>query len=138
MEGEPIFGPYWDGQHNVYADPLKVRRILKARLEGKPDVWIDRTKSPDPSEKSIAIEKISLAARDAFGMMPFSKLTGKGATETDCLRAVQLFLDWQTAKKDNTRPSPICSPPMGPGEFQLPMMNTLACISTSTDKVAVG
>ena len=127
MEPEPIFGPYWNGRNNVYQDPLKIRRILKAALDGKPDVWIGRTASPDPVEASLALDKIAKAARSAFDMVPFDGLSGKGATETQCLRAVQMFLDWQSSKKVSTKPSPICSPPTGLGEDRPTTKSTSDC-----------
>ncbi len=112
-----IFGPYYDGaKDHVYADPLRVRRLLTLRLEGKPNEWIARTASPDPKEKSDAVGKVVAATVEAFSLVPFDPKTGKGADELTCLETLDAFIKWQESKKSRPRSCPTSPVPTASGK----------------------
>ena len=131
MEPEPIFGPYWNGQNNVYGDPLRIRRLLSSGLEGKVDTWCDRTKSDDPSERSQALGRIAQAGTVALDLTPFDRKTGRGVTESQAIRTVQLFLDWINGKKSNSRVCPTSPLPTDSGSPP-PTTSMSGSSSTST------
>lgn len=132
-EERRIFGPYYDGFHDqVYADPLRVRRVLTLRLEGKPNDWLKITNSPDQSDKAIAVGKVAGAAVEAFGLVPFDPKTGKGADEAYCLSLLDTFLRWEDAKKSSPRSCPTSQPPTASGSDP-----TLATGSASTSTSTV-
>ena len=131
MEPEPIFGPYWNGQNNVYGDPLRIRRLLSAGLEGKVDDWCERTKSEVPAERSAALGRIAQAGLTALDLVPFDKKTGRGLTEAQTIRTVQMFLDWTNGKKSNSRACPTSPLPTDSGSPP-PMTSMSGSSSIST------
>ncbi len=130
---QAIFGPYWDGLSQVYADPMEVyrelqkatagqlRQVLKdARATGPADAEGDDAetltrKSAERADAEMrawpAVEKLLAASRSAFHMTPFDRATGKGATERDCHKAVTAFFAFLTAEKKTGESSPTSAPP---------------------------
>ena len=133
-----IFGPYYDGaKDHVYADPLRVRRILTLRLDGKANEWIARTASPDQTEKSEAVGKVVAATIEAFSLVPFDPRTGQGADELTALETLDAFIKWQASKKSQPRSCPTSPVPTASGKSPT-LVPGLASTSTSTAKTNDG
>jgi hypothetical protein len=89
-----IFGPYSNGVSEVYADPIKVYRILSHELEGEPNRFIRGANSDDPQTAFESRNRLLAAAATALDMTAFDPGTGKGALESDVMAALNLFLEF--------------------------------------------
>ena len=103
-----IFGPYWDGAGERFADPKQAYRRLIHALDGDPNKYLRAIKSQSEPERFEAMERLIDASRAVFEMAPFDPGTGGGATDTDCLNVVRDFLHWIDDQKKSTRMTPIC------------------------------
>ncbi len=123
-----VFGPFWTGQVEAYADPMRVDRELRAGSAGQLMAWlrdieatgpadaegdsaetlehkaVDRWRITDKAKKSA--EAIIVLVRDVFKMTPFDEATGKGGTENDCYRVLFAWLAFKADQKKSGPPSP--------------------------------
>lgn len=110
-EERQIFGPFNDGRGNwIFADPLKIRRILTIELDGDPNKWFRETSQGDEKSRAVAVGRVATAALKAFSMAPFDPKTAQGADEAKCLSILDQFLQWQDAKKSSTKTCPTSQP----------------------------
>ncbi len=98
----------------VFGDPLALSRELSILLDGDPNGVIRAARGTQerdangkiiagqPSEKPEEVvvrlqaeRRLLAAVREAFGMDPFDRATGQGATDEDCRRALNCYLEWQ-------------------------------------------
>ena len=99
MFNRQIFGPYFNGQTQVFCDPLAVYRKLHYLLGGTPEEYLREMKSEDPNLSYPAKEAVLQATRGAFGLQPFSTEDGSGAQDEDCWNILGAFLDFVSKKK---------------------------------------
>jgi hypothetical protein len=90
---------YFNGLATVYGDPMRVLRAMLAAFDGDPNPTIEQMDSPEPTLWVPAAERMVAAVREVFGMAPFDPATGQGATDADCLAALQAWQGWMAAKK---------------------------------------
>jgi len=90
---------YFNGAAEAYGDPVRVYRRLLTALGGDLDVVLEHTRHPSVEVSGPALERLADAARFAFDLAPFDPATGAGATEPDCLAAVESWAAWMRAKK---------------------------------------
>lgn len=109
-----VFGPYFDGKAEVYADPFEAYRLVWQYLDGEPNEWIDKRSSPDPETSSRATEKIVQATRYAFGVEPFDPVTGGGLLEDDLIDLLDRFILYCVKKKQTPSSLATSSGPTGP------------------------
>jgi hypothetical protein len=109
-----IFGPFFNGQGMVYADPLRVYRELSLELDGDPQLWIARSRDDDPRTRLVAEGRLVQASRSAFGLAPFEPDSGQGAQDQDALTALRSYLVWLDQKKSSGLTSPTSPVPTGP------------------------
>lgn len=129
-----IFGPYFNGERSVYADPIRVHRRLYYKLDGEPNRYFQRLHilkdsegNPLPPEKQVpeaerfaAKERVLEAAAYALDMLPFDPTSARGATENDIMAALKMYLEFRQSKKVNGPIPPSCSPPIqGSAPFSL-------------------
>lgn len=105
-----VFGPYNDGAKDVYADPLRVHRLLVNELKGQHREVLAASRSQSNEIAFPAIERLIAAVRVAFDMTPWDVATGTGATEDDCFNVLDQFLEWQDKKKESAETSPTSRP----------------------------
>jgi hypothetical protein len=102
-----IFGPYWNGQANVFADPVAVRRRFQAILKGDGNSVLRAFRSDNPAESIPAGERLAAAVCAAFGLgNPFDPATGTGVLEAVWRPCLVQFLDWMDEKKKPSENSP--------------------------------
>lgn len=102
-----IFGPYWDGRANVYADPIAVRRKLSACLGGDLPGVVRAMRSANPVESLPALERLCAAVCAAFGLgSPFDPATGAGVVEAEWRPVLEQFIAWLAAQKKTTASPP--------------------------------
>lgn len=108
-----IFGPYFNGAEQVYADPIRVYHRLVAALDGDPNAWLKRFGEPLDTE---ARDKVINAAGWSLEMVPFDKKTGQGATEAEVETVLRGYLEWlrgnvrpEANSATSSPPSPACS-----------------------------
>lgn len=96
-----VFGPYFNGDEEVFGDPVVIHRRLWAQLQGRPNDYFDliRQHEAEPVKSAQAAESVEMAVRHAFSMIPFDPATGQGATQEDCFAALNLFLAYKDEKK---------------------------------------
>jgi len=111
MFNRAIFGPIFNGQEQVFVDPLKVYRRLVYLTEGKGEELIKAAKSLDLAVSFPAKEKLIEATTQAFELAPFDPQTGLGMQEEDVWAILNAFLDWVAKKKVSGENSPSLSPP---------------------------
>jgi hypothetical protein len=94
---------FYDGVAEVWGDPLEIETAFILACGGDADALFKAAQLPPanivehpPATQSrlMAQAKLVDATRVAFGMAPFDKATGKGATAADCIRALNRFTDW--------------------------------------------
>lgn len=125
---------YHNGEKEIWADPLAIRRQLTLAFGGDPDAALDAAqppvyvKAPDGSEPPVnpvaevhaarGLGRLMEGVREAFGMTPFDPDSGKGATEEQCMKALQAYLDFLESKKklpeDSPTPSTLTEQPSSP------------------------
>ena len=113
-ERQRIFGPYHDGTAEVFADPFHVFLALVCLLDGDPES-VNREAKAVPLAEGMPAEdhagwrlsvaeaqqKLAHAAREAFAMTPFDKVTGCGATDEQCQMVLDQFLEYMDQLKKN-------------------------------------
>lgn len=125
-----IFGPYDKGDGTlVYADPMRVRRRLKAMLDGNPEkVLAQATQTDVPQFASEATDRVLAAAVYALDLVPFDATTGAGATEDMVVGVLNSFLAFEAEKKTTEPSCPTWPPPTEsepwPGEGDPPSEST--------------
>jgi hypothetical protein len=107
---------YHDGTANVFADPLEIDLRLKEALGGDPGPVYRDYNSEVQAQRDGATLKLIAAVRVAFDM-PFDKATGKGASGTQCCKALWAFWEWlekngQPAASSQTGSRPSDASPM--------------------------
>ena len=137
-----VFGPYWNGEREVYGDPLEINMALVGHARGQLARLIEasKTKGPDGAEgdseeeranKEVlrdranavafpALYKMREVARLAFDLAPFDKTTGSGATARDCDRVLTEFFAFLADVKKNIAPSLTAAPPTEPDSLDGP------------------
>jgi hypothetical protein len=102
---------YFNGEVELFGDPLALRRKLNVSCGCDPaELWDRMEKSESLTEKWALQGKMWQAVREAFGMLPFDPLTGKGAQDEHCIKAWNDFWLWMDEKK-NPQPSSQTPPP---------------------------
>lgn len=109
--------PYFNGSAQVWGDPLAIYRALMKEFEGdtKPILEAFRSRAlvpegtpPEEAAAALAAGEARWTAaagrlvefvRRAFAMAPFDPATGTGATEEDCLAALEDYHAWMRSKK---------------------------------------
>jgi hypothetical protein len=109
-----VFGPYFNGERLVYADPLAVYRALTHELDGEPNKHLENLKAAEEPVQFAAKERVLVAARKALGMVPFDDATGKGSLEQDVMAALTAYTEWMEKKSSNTGSGLISQPPTVP------------------------
>jgi hypothetical protein len=106
-----IYGPYprGDGQV-VMGDPLRILRRLTYHLGGDPNEVLAKQNSPDPGEKYQADEAVYPAVCQAFDLVPFDPLTGKGTTEAEAQEILDHYRAWVGEPVAEGGSGPTCSP----------------------------
>lgn len=99
MFNREIYGPYFNGEEQLFADPLSAYRKLIFHLDGKPRETVEESKSEDVEVSYPAKEKLVEAARAAFYLAPFNPRDGSGARDEDAWVVLVDFLNWVTKKK---------------------------------------
>jgi hypothetical protein len=127
-----IFGPYHDGEKEVYADPLKVYRRLHYQLEGVPNKTIKDTRSEDLHVRTEARDKLVAAAVYAFDLVPFDAATGKGVLTEDVEKVLADYLEWLEKNGSREAKQRTSSPVMGMHPFSVPAPSTTPNMSPST------
>lgn len=136
-EQRRIFGPYFNGAQNLYADPLRVYRRLCYRLEGDPNKFIRERNSPDAQASLPARDRLLEATAFAFDMVPFDPATGKGALTQDVEKVLRDYLEYM--EKKGRRESKPPTSPLNTAQARssvpapLPTPNSSRSISTSLD-----
>ncbi len=121
-----VFG-YWNGSADVFADPLRVDRELRAKSQCQLWTWlrtmreeVPTVNANDPPEvranalaHKMGMETKQVAAAESiislvylvFKMVPFDESTGKGATERNCHAVLTAWLAFVAGEKKNPEPS---------------------------------
>lgn len=111
LEARQIFGPYCNGEKQVFADPIRVYRRLHHALDGDPNRYLREQKCEDRDTAFKAKERLIAAAVYAFEMQPFDACTGQGVLEEDVLPTLKAYLEYMKAKKEKGPTLPTFSPP---------------------------
>lgn len=90
---------YFNGVADVYGDPVAIYRQLLGAFGGDLDLIVENSLHPAPEVSAPAIGRLVDAVRSAFSMVPFDPATGEGATEPDCLAALDQWRGWIQEKK---------------------------------------
>lgn len=98
-----IFGPFFNGEKEVFADPLRVYRRLQVQLDGDANKYLEQSRSEDFSLAFHAKERIIPAALFALELVPFDPKTGKGTLEEDCIRVLNAYLEFMDEVKKNSQ-----------------------------------
>lgn len=107
-----VYGPYHDGEKARFGDPFKINRTLIHLLDGEPNKVIAEYNSKEQSPlKFEATGKLAKAAVQAFELIPFDIIKGKGSKETDALTILFDFMKWCSKKKESQEPTQTSSPP---------------------------
>lgn len=141
-----IFGPYFNGAENVYADPIRAHRRLFAALDGDLNKYL-REARPDlrdlPADESPEQMTLRLRAEErllgatvaAFDLVPFDARTGVGALESDAWAVLNSYLEWLEKNGSRGPSCATCSLPSDPQSLpaQCPLPTTSASGSTATE-----
>jgi len=111
-EARRIFGPFCNGESQVYADPIRVYRRLHFALDGDPNKYLRDRRSEDQEVAFKAKEHLISAAVYAFEMKPFDPTTGQGVLEENVLPTLKAYLEYMDAKKEMGLNSQTSSPPI--------------------------
>lgn len=105
-----VYGPYWNGQANIYGDPLRIHRMLVHELGGDPNAVLADYKSEMEPAQFEAANRLAKAAVIVFGLMPFDTKTGLGCLEDDCMTVLIDYMKWCGKKKETSESMPTGSP----------------------------
>ena len=108
-ESKRIF-QYFNGEKQVYADPIEINRAIFHELGDVPAL-IEKTKAPNDDVAYQAMNKFVAGARAAFGMPTISPETGKGATFDEVLAAWEDFVLFMQKKNPLPANTPMSLPP---------------------------
>lgn len=97
---------YFNGEKEVYGDPLRIQRDLYLKL-GDPDAAF---KAADEGNDFYAQNTIVDNAREAFHMVPFNPETGTGATDEDVEAALTALFSYFEKKSLNSATKPSSEP----------------------------
>lgn len=114
---------YYNGERNVFGDPLRIWRTLNNLLEGDPNKVLQEAKSPIVDIAHPAQEKVLGAVDAAFEMVPFDSVTGYGAMESDRLAALDSFLVW--VQKKSPRQETLATSSLPTTSFPSPSPTTI-------------
>ena len=94
-----IFGPYLRGDGTeVMADPLRVRRKLKALLDGDPKKAVEQARDPTiPVLADKAMDRVLAAAVEALDLVAFDPATGEGLDEGQVIAVLNEYIAWEEA-----------------------------------------
>jgi hypothetical protein len=114
---ERLIFKYHDGERDVFADPLRVRRLFAHALDGEPNRYLERIQENAAAEPVAfeAMERVLAATCQAFGLTPFDPATGAGCTEEKILGVLCAFQAWEDQKKTTSATTPVWPPPSGAG-----------------------
>jgi hypothetical protein len=109
---------YYDGEKEVYGDPLALRTEIFIATNGDPDglskkvftVLAPDTPTDQILEAFRAQKQIAEIVMRVFNMKPFDPATGSGATIEHCHMTWRLFGRFLAGEKKNTVNSPTESP----------------------------
>jgi hypothetical protein len=116
----------------VYGDPLAIHYALLEALQGELNDVLEQARAEDVLARGRAQKRLAGAVVEAFGLEPFDRATGGGATMQDCLDAAGAFLAFLDQKKTpppsgnssaSSPPTAAGSSPAGPSTSA----PTLAC-----------
>ncbi len=110
-----IYGPYFSGVTAVYADPIRVRRLLTDLLDGNPGKALAALAGPIPELRIEATERVLRAVVVAFGLVAFDPTTGQGLREDEVKGRLDDFLAWWAEVKKKPATSPTSPPSSGSG-----------------------
>lgn len=101
MDNSQTVFKYFNGERELYGDPLAIERKLRAACGGKPKELADAVndETADDVKWAAAEEKLIRAVRDALQMAPFDVTTGKGATDATCRKAWDVFWRYMDDQK---------------------------------------
>lgn len=134
-EDRKVF-PYHDGENDVFGDPEEIYLALSREFNGDVAGPLERLEQiareglgaggdPKPdyvTPPELALEaaelngEINARARRAFGMAPYDRRTGRGATEAMCRQVFDDYLAWTDEKKNPPDASPSASPVTAGGD----------------------
>ncbi len=127
-DSDRLIYKYHDGEGDAFADPLQINEDLVHLLDGNPDRfledrwagvpdWDEATKdyvldpttgkpqALDPASEPLRHEarrRLGEATIKAFGLVPWSKKTGKGCSPIRALAILDAYLDWMDEQKKST------------------------------------
>lgn len=99
MRDPKVFGPYWNGAKEVFADPFKTQSLLWVKTGGRIGDLISDYNSDNPAAKADATLKLAYAAREAFSLAEVDVDTGEGVTQDLVIELLRTFLAWTNEKK---------------------------------------
>jgi hypothetical protein len=103
---------YYNGAQIVYGDPLHMDLRLREALGGNAkQVYEDYNDDEHPEVNIPATLKLIEATRAAFEMLPFDPLTGQGARDEHCLKALWDLWEWTEKNGSGAVSSPSGSRP---------------------------
>jgi hypothetical protein len=110
---------YFNGEKEVYADPLTLNRQILIATAGQPSaltqkVFIDVAKATPEEilESCQATEKLVAVIRHVFQMKPLNTETGAGAMDSHCLMAWRELATYLSKKNRSSVNSPTASASM--------------------------
>ncbi len=89
----------------LYGDPIDLHARINAILEGEANDVYDRAHAGD-ADAHANLTRLVDAIRETFGLAPFDRTTGQGATFAMCLKVWDAFASFLDEKKN----PPACSP----------------------------
>jgi hypothetical protein len=98
---------YFDGEKQVWADPLEIHHGLAAALDGDVNKILAATRMTceDARQQAAvrhdAMQRLVPAIREVFKLLPFDPNTGTGATWRACIAVFSEFVKWEDALKKN-------------------------------------
>ena len=124
-----IFGPYWTGSAQRFADPLMIRLRYQHACNGKYDEMVANLRSKDPDTLFKAYDGLIKSTWYAFELEPFDPATGKGTTPTDTVELAKRFAAWQAEVKKKSALKPTSAPvtTSGPGPIPPPTSKSSGC-----------
>lgn len=116
-EAERRIFQFFNGVKQICGDPLQIYRRLNRACGGDVNrvlndsrAGIDQEGNEDLENEPVrfeATERLLTAVRASFPMHPYNPDTGEGATDDECLTALQSFIKWTQKKSQNgAMPSP--------------------------------
>jgi len=112
--------PYFDGEKQVFGDPLEIHDRLTDLLDGDPEHALQLARppglkdadgkelpgNPDPRSRYEAKRRLDAAVVTAFELIPFDRTTGNGANRLQRATALSSFCSWMEANRKKNDASP--------------------------------